>query len=357
MLTVLAFFTLYLNPASAEVPLRQPQLAADGHTAVLAYGAGKSIFVAVSSDQGATFSKPVKVAEAEVLPLGRHRGPRVAVSGSTIVVTAVVGKRRAEGPHAHGLPGDGDLMAWYSSDRGATWSAGRPVNDVPSAAREGLHTLAGDGRGRVFAAWLDLRRQGTRLYGAFSKDGGATWNRNVLVYESPGGTICECCHPSASFSPSGSLWVMWRNSLEGSRDLYATHSDDFTHFSPAQKLGNATWPLKACPMDGGGIAAGGNQVVTAWRRESDIYRAEPGKPETMLGAGKDPAIAQSGDQTFIVWNEGGGIVLWSNGSSIRKLSQKGAFPSITGLPGASAVTAWEQDGGIAVEVVHSGGRH
>ncbi|MCL4852412.1 MAG: hypothetical protein KJZ78_13645, partial [Bryobacteraceae bacterium] len=59
----------------------------------------------------------------------------------------------------------------------------------------------------------------------------------------------------------------------------------------------------------------------------------------------------------IVWNEGGGIVLWSNGGSIRKLSQKGAFPLITGLPGASAVTAWEQDGGIAVEVVHSDGRH
>ena len=49
----------------------------------------------------------------------------------------------------------------------------------------------------MFATWLDDRGKGKRLYGASSKDGGASWSRNVLIYESPSGTICQCCHPTA----------------------------------------------------------------------------------------------------------------------------------------------------------------
>jgi hypothetical protein len=77
---------------------------------VLTFGAGKAIYFSASRDAGLTFSAPVKVAEAEVLPLGRHRGPRIALSDGTIIISAVAGKKVAEGPHAHGLPSDGDLL-------------------------------------------------------------------------------------------------------------------------------------------------------------------------------------------------------------------------------------------------------
>jgi hypothetical protein len=60
----------------------------------------------------------VKVAEAPILPLTRHRGPRIAISNGTIVVTAVTGETVATGTHAHGLPSDGDLFAWRSADGG-----------------------------------------------------------------------------------------------------------------------------------------------------------------------------------------------------------------------------------------------
>jgi hypothetical protein len=100
-----------LGPIAPDVPAREPQMAANGSMVAITFGAGNAIYFSASTDSGKTFSTPVKVAEAAVVPLTRHRGPRIALSGSTIVITAVAGKTVAQGPHAHGLPSDGDLIA------------------------------------------------------------------------------------------------------------------------------------------------------------------------------------------------------------------------------------------------------
>jgi len=189
MFALFAFAILHVPPAAPETPNREPQLATSSKFTALVYGAGNSIYAATSSDQGETFSKPVKIAESKVVPLTRHRGPRVVISRGAIIVTAVVGQVEAQGEHSHGLPSDGDLFAWRSTDGGKTWSAPVRVNDVPAAPREGLHTLASDGSSNLFAAWLDNRQQGTRLYGAYSSDNGVTWSKNVMLHESPDGTI------------------------------------------------------------------------------------------------------------------------------------------------------------------------
>src|SRR5579863_2246409 len=132
-----AFIISQLAAPSPDAPFREPQLAATAGLTAVAFGSGSNIFVATSTDNGQSFAKPVKVAGASVVPLTRHRGPRIAISGRAIVVTAVVGQTEATGTHSHGLPSDGDLMAWRSDDRGATWSKGVRINDVASAAREG----------------------------------------------------------------------------------------------------------------------------------------------------------------------------------------------------------------------------
>ena len=351
MLVVAALAILHFAPASADTPARTPQLAASEGIVALAYGSGKSIYVAVSSNQGKDFAKPVKVAEAAILPLSRHRGPRIAISNGAIVVTAVTGKAEATGPHAHGLPSDGDLFAWRSTDKGKTWSAPARVNDVPSAAREGLHTLAADGSGKLFAAWLDLRGEGTRLYGAWSEDDGATWSANALLYESPDGTICQCCHPTAAFARDGALDVMFRNALGGARDLYLLRAAaNKQSFGKAQKLGYQTWMLNACPMDGGGIAHTGGVAVTAWRRDREIYLAAPGKPETRLGEGQDVALAVSGSSIHALWVQSSQLVSWVDGKT-EILAPKAAMPALVALPAGGVLAAWESGGGISVAAV------
>jgi hypothetical protein len=347
MLAVAALAILHLAPPSVEVPYRAPQLAVSENFVALAYGSGREIYVATSNNEGKDFSEPVKVAEVPILPLSRHRGPRIVISAGTIIVTAVTGNTLATGPHAPGLPSDGDLFAWRSTDRGKTWSKPLRVNDVAGAAREGLHTLAADRQGNLFAAWLDLRQKGTRLYGAWSKDSGATWQANLQIYESPDGTICQCCHPFAAFAESGAIEVMWRNCVGGARDLYLLRSTQATQFGKPEKLGNGTWMINACPMDGGGLTHAEGRTITAWRREQQIFLAEPGKPERAIGEGKDVAIAASQGRVYALFLQGTQLVAWVEGKT-EVLTERAALPALTALPSGGVLAAWEENGGISV---------
>jgi len=318
---------------------------------VMTFGAGNGVYFSRSYDSGRSFSTPVRVAEAPVVPLTRHRGPRIIISGSAIVISAVMGRMPSQEQHAHGLPADGDLMLWRSLDGGKSWSKGIVVNDVPRAPTEGLHALAGSENGKLFAAWLDKRGdRGTKLYGAYSTDRGVTWSKNVLIYGSPDGTICECCSPSAAIAPSGEILVMWRNWLDGSRDMYLARSQDGAKFSKAEKLGTGTWQLNACPMDGGGLALAGNRTFTVWRRNNKLFLAEPGQEEREIGAGKDVAIATSAGQVYVVWSGTNGITLWESGK-VDLLGKEGAYPTIAALPDGGMLAAWEENGAIAVHRV------
>jgi hypothetical protein len=337
-----------LAPIGPDAPAREPQLAANGSTVALTFGAGNAIYFAASHDSGRTFSEPVKVEQAKIVPLTRHRGPRIVTIGSAIVISAVTGTTPSLEQHAHGLPTDGDLLVWRSTDGGKTWSQAIRVNDVPGAPTEGLHALAADAKGNLFAAWLDKRTgKGTTLYGARSVDAGATWSKSFLIYQSPDGTICQCCHPSAAFTPGGELLVMWRNWLDGSRDMYLARSRDGGPFTPPQKLGMGTWKLNACPMDGGGMAVTQQRVLTAWRREGTVYMAEPGGQETALGRGKDVAMAAGPKGVYVAWDSATGIELRGPDASLLKLSNAGGFPAITALPDGSIVAAWEEKDGIS----------
>jgi len=342
-----------IGPIPPGEPAREPQLAVNGSMTGLAFGAGKEIYFTASTDAGKTFSAPVKVAEGEIVPLTRHRGPRLVFSRDTIVITAVVGRTVAQGPHAHGLPADGDLIAWRSADGGKTWSKGVRVNDVAGAPTEGLHALAADPKGHLFAAWLDKRSgHGTKLFGAQSTDGGLTWSKNSMIYDSPEGSICECCHPSAAIDSDGQVLVMWRNSLAGSRDMYLARSRDGLTFSKPERLGSGTWKLNACPMDGGGLAISHGQIISAWRREHDIFLASPGEKEVRLAEGIDVALAPSQRGVLAIWATPAGIRMLAPGQKTPvSLAEKGSFPNVIELPGGQALAAWEEEGKIVVRQV------
>jgi hypothetical protein len=297
----------------------------------MVFGSGDSIWMTRSGDQGRSFGPPAKVAALPKLMLGRHRGPRVAISGNTIVVSAIASE-------------PGDLMVWRSSDGGKSWSAPVVVNDTPKAAREGLHALAADGEGHMALAWLDDRSApGKRLYGAYSNDAGKTWGRNVVLYQSPEKTICECCHPSLAALGHGEFAVMWRNAVGGSRDMYAMKLPD----GMPVKQGTGTWKLDACPMDGGGLVARDGRLSSAWRREHEIYLAEAGKAEIPLGAGQDVALGANAKGLHAIWNAGGAIQLYTAGKT-EKLADAGAFPAIVTLGDGAMLAAWEENGAIAL---------
>jgi hypothetical protein len=331
----LAAAVLHLAPVSADAPNRQPQLAAANGSVAMVFGSGQGVWFTRSADKGRTWAPPSKVADLPKLMLGRHRGPRVAIAGGTVLVSAI--------------GGDGDLLSWRSTDGGKSWSKPAPVNDKPKAAEEGLHAMAADAGGNVAAAWLDDRiASGKRLWGAFSSDGGATWGKNVLLYESPSGTICECCHPSLLALGNGRFEVMWRNSIDGSRDFYHLRLEGGKPVSQATKAGTGTWKLKACPMDGGGIAMRNGVIVTAWRRDKDIFLAEGTAAEVRLGSGQDAALAAGEKGAYVVWTTPAGVAAHIPGAAgIRALSAAGGFPALAALADGTVLAAWEENGTIA----------
>ena len=298
----------------------------------MVFGSGESIWFARSSDNGRTFGKASKVAELPKMLLGRHRGPRLVISGNTMIVSAIAS----------------DLFFWRSTDGGKTWSQPAVINDRPTAAREGLHAMAADGEGHLAAAWLDDRSGGKQLYGAFSNDAGATWSKNVLLYKGPGRTICECCHPSLVSVGKGEFAAMWRNLVDGNRDFYALRVRDGEVISPAEKQGQGSWKLNACPMDGGGIALLHGGLVSAWRREHDLFLAETGKPEVKIGSGQDIALAVNAKGAYTAWSTANGIEARLPGAAApQHLSDAGGFPALLTLPDGSILAAWEENGSIA----------
>jgi hypothetical protein len=288
------------------------------------------VFVATSTDGGATFSPAVKVATLSKLMVGNRRGPRIAVHGDRVTVTAI---------------GD-ELVAFSSTDGGKTWSGAVTINDVRESAHEGLHDLGVSPAGELFVSWLDLRNAKMELWGASSKDGGRTWNADQLVYKSPDKSICECCHPSVLFDREGHLAVMWRNSIEGARDMWlTTRAKGAATFTAARKLGEGTWKINGCPHDGGTLVAlGDGRFGAVAQRSGEIFAVSADNKETMLGKGRQ-AVAVGGEgQITVVWNDGSDLVVVRDvrQPTPTKVAADARFPIIVAVPGKGPVLAYER---------------
>jgi len=328
---------------------RQPQLALDKQGTIhVAFGVGNAIYHARSLAGGRQFAPPQKIGETPRLALGMRRGPRIA-AGSEAIVVAAIGHE------------EGNLLAWRSTDGGRAWQGPVQVNDSPHDAREGLHAMAQGPQGELYCVWLDCREQerGKRIFGAGSTDGGKTWSANQLVYTSPSGSVCECCHPSATYDSLGKLHVMWRNSISGARDMYwASSMDGGKTFGKATKLGQGTWPLNACPMDGGNLTASPKgELFTAWRRDKEVFLAgDSGTPEQRLALGKQPWIAATARGPHVVWLEDRStrLMYQSPGAAqAEELAAKANDPVIVSAPGGAGplVAAWEESQGKETRLV------
>lgn len=318
--------------------VKQPQIAIGEESNLhVTFGKGHGIYVTSSDNAGISFSAPMKIGEVGKLALGMRRGPRIAATGRNVTVTAI----------SHG---DGNVYSWFSRDAGRSWSKPMTVNTVAMSAREGLHGMASDGKSKLIAVWLDLRNKKTELWSSVSDDGGETWNPNTRIYKSPDQTICECCHPSVIFTPTGEIVAMWRNWLNGSRDMYqSVSSDGGKTFSTAKKLGTGTWRIQGCPMDGGSVAPGEKAVGYVWRRERQIFATTDPSSETLLAeSGIHPVIIPAEEGFFFLWqNEGNLYLKPSISDASQLLAANAGYAAAAWSPrNHKSVIVWEGSDGI-----------
>jgi len=305
-----------------------PNLTKDNSNQIhLVYGSGDSILYSLSDDHGNTFSKPSLISILTGLAASHMRGPQIAATSNGLVVTACTNS--------------GNIFS-YTSDGDGGWTPGSRVNDVDTVAKENLMALGADGN-NAFAVWLDLRDGHNKLFGARSTDGGKTWSKNNIVYSSPDSTVCECCKPSVMVKGED-VYVMFRNWLNGNRDLYLINSSNAgVSFGQAQKLGNGSWPLNGCPMDGGGLALNKNgKPETVWNREGIIYACQPEKEEKKLGEGKNCTMESVNGKNVYAWVEDGNVILMKP-QGMKKNLGKGQLPVLKAINKEHILCVWEKD--------------
>ncbi|MEJ7594336.1 MAG: sialidase family protein [Planctomycetaceae bacterium] len=328
---------------------QQPQAAVGLNGAIhVVFGIGDAVHYSKSSS-GKAFVKPKRAFQVPNMSLGMRRGPRIATTNKAIVVTAIGGKT--------GKGRDGDVLAWHSTDEGKSWKD-RPESTIRhDAAREGLHAmaLARMERSGVYGSICATKK--SEIYASRSVDNGSTWESNIRVYQSPDGSVCECCHPSVIVAKDG-LHVMFRNSLAGNRDMYITSSaDNGKSFTSARKLGSGSWQLDGCPMDGGMLAANGSgHIETVWRRDRSIYLAtDSDTAEVLLGPGEQPWIAATQKGAFIAWTTGrdGNLMLRAPGTEAATvLSSNARDPIVVAADGKGPVVCcWEAKRGDDSQIV------
>jgi len=315
---------------------QQPQISVDVKGVVrVVFGLQDEIFCATSNDHGATFAKPVLVAKVSEMHLGMSRGPQIASSDKYSIITAMdkVGN-----------------IYWFRLNNSSTeWKNMGVVNDLKGSAPEGLMGLAADKNDNFYAVWLDTRTGGNnQIYFSSLSASALNWAKNSLAYRSPDGHVCECCKPNIAVQGS-TVAIMFRNWLSGSRDLYLIKSPDGgKSFSAAQKLGTDTWKLNGCPMDGGGIIAGQNNIIrTTWQRKGVVYYAEPGKPEIYIAKGRECSITGTGDMnTVLTYQSNDTVKLIRPENKNPVVVGNGSFLKSAMLNGNIILCVWEKDNKI-----------
>jgi len=167
-----------------------------GGSVYTANTSGGGILVARSTDGGATMGSQVLAASfsgSGVTCSGRQtvKGcirtnsfPKIAADGSYGAYRGnvyVVYEANPLGPDV------ADVFLVRSTDYGATWSTPLRVNDDATTADQWLPAISVDNtNGRVYVSWMDSREDPTnnlltKMYGAYSTDGGQTFVANSPV--------------------------------------------------------------------------------------------------------------------------------------------------------------------------------
>jgi hypothetical protein len=325
-----------LNNTAAEVITNgeAPSLVVDDNKVYMAFASGDSIFCSYSSDKGQTFSDPALVAVLKHLINVGGRGPQIISSKSQLLIAA---------PDA-----SGNFHTWLRKKTESTWRGASRINDIPDIAKECFLSLAANKEGEFFAVWLDLRNgKKNNIYGARSMDAGRSWLKNQLIYQSPDGSVCECCKPSVAMKGQ-QVVIMFRNNLNGSRDLFLVQSKDGgVTFGEARKLGEGTWKLNGCPMDGGSLMIENNNAIrTVWQREGNVYTCEPGKKEIFVNDGRQCVIAGLNGNYYIAFISKGKVYGRKPGGETLELGPAQAYPRIEVIDNSTALCVWEYENKI-----------
>ncbi|OGT15923.1 MAG: hypothetical protein A3J49_01970 [Gallionellales bacterium RIFCSPHIGHO2_02_FULL_57_16] len=281
----------------------------------LANISGQHVYVSYSDDRGATRSAPVKVnAEPEyVLGDGENR-PKIIARKGVIYVSYTQGLAK---------PMTGDIRFSRSTDGGKSFSAPLTVNDNHEIISHRFDSMAVNGKGHVYIAWLDKRDQsaaekngekynGAATYYAMSDDGGMSFRRNIKIADH----VCECCRTAMAVDTDGYPVVTWRHIYDTNiRDHALVKLDG--KMAPV-RVSRENWNIAACPHHGPSLSIATDGIYhAAWFSNAPerhglfyAYSSDKGRNfSTPLNFGNfeaqpsRPYVLSLGSRVYLVWKE------------------------------------------------------
>jgi hypothetical protein len=224
-----------------------PALAVGPHSVQVVYENGGTILHAASSNEGGTFSTPVKIS-----------GDTTNAHAPSIAVHPLSGDV-AVGWHAQRGGGDSNVYFAASKDEGRTFGTVTRIDDDAQGLNQLNVSIAVDPRSNeLYATWED-RRGGANVYFSLSASGGATWARNVDVGAGLGG---DQFRPRAVVDVARNVYVTFQDTTSGARVV-------FTRFNAT---GSFDPPLQPSRTAGSGGMVGDRPAV-ATDRYGTVYLA------------------------------------------------------------------------------------
>jgi len=266
----------------------------------LLYNSGVIPYYVKSTDNGATFSAPIPVVEnaARKPDLVFGASAMAVGKGGAVYVAMMTNNWKTK---LAGVP-EGYVYATLAPGAKA-FTPVRSLNNKPS---EGF-SLAADEKGNVAATWLS-----GKLYANFSHDGGKTFTPNAEI--NPSYDPCNCCTTRATYTPDGSLAVLYREETNDQRDMYLVIMGQDGH-EKRTLVSETLWKVNACPMTYYSISAAKDGYVAAWPTKGEIYFARLDKAGNRLPPGEIKTPGRSGMRTgltALAAADGKSLVAWKN---------------------------------------------
>lgn len=281
----------------------------------LAAISGQHIYVSYSDDGGITRSVPVRVnPEPEnILGDGENR-PKIIVRQGVIYVSYTQALEK---------PMSGDIRFSRSADGGKSFSAPITVNDNREVISHRFDSMAVNGKGHVYIAWLDKRDlsaaqragekySGAAIYYAMSDNGGASFRRNVKIADH----VCECCRTAMAVDADDYPVVIWRHIYETNiRDHALVKLDGKTE---PVRLSRENWNIAACPHHGPSLSiASDGTYHAAWfsnapQQHGLFYANSTDRGKTFSGPMNfgnfeaqpaRPFVLGLGSRVYLAWKE------------------------------------------------------
>ncbi len=273
------------------------------------------VYVSYSEDHGVTQSASVKVnAEPEnILGDGENR-PKIIVRKGVIYISYTQGLAK---------PMSGDIRFSRSTDGGKNFSAPLTVNDNREIISHRFDSMAVNGKGHVYVAWLDKRDlsaaqkkgekySGSAIYYAMSDDGGISFRRNDKIADH----VCECCRTAMAVDTDDYPVVTWRHIYDAAiRDHALVKLNG--KMLPV-RLSQENWNVAACPHHGPSLSIATDGIYhAAWfsnapQQRGLFYAYSTDQGQTFSGAlnfgnpeaqPARPYVLSMGSRVYLAWKE------------------------------------------------------